>query len=277
MTIESYSDTECLKQGDCFGADDFISQSINESLFIAQKDNIKDTNQQPHFFNPTSLSNSEVEYTLTFDCFLNDISLDQIGQFSCSANAKYGTSFICGAKFLASNRNETYSDSAIILKLDNKNSITKFNSFCDNLEYFNSFSLFLSISSIKYWGEYSWIPLFNIENNKSNINPLLIKAEKNMFVSTTNIIYNNPCLLAMPNLTSSASFAACFSVIWLLDNISLATENLSLSTNSLMTLSKALLNLFSSCSGTSTFITTSAISSSPYYFNENSYLNLTEF
>src|SRR3989338_3566155 len=112
MTIESYSDTECITQEDCFSADDFISQSINEGLFIAQKNNIKDTNQQTHFFSPTSFNSSEVEYTLTFDCFLNDISLDQIGRFSCSANAKYGTSFICGAKFLASNRNETYSDSA---------------------------------------------------------------------------------------------------------------------------------------------------------------------
>lgn len=230
--------------------------------------------EQNHNFNLISFSNSEVVYTLTFDCFLKDFSSDQIEQFKCKANAKYGTSFMCGARFLASDRNEEYSDSITILKLDNKNSITKSNSFCGNLEYFNSFSLFLPISSIKYWGEYSWIiPFFDIENSKSNINPLLIKAEKNIFVSTTNIIYNSPCLLAMPNLTSSASFAACSSVNWLLDNISLATENLSLSTNSLTTLSKALLNLFSSCFGTSTLTTTSTILSSPMSYYNMNYLN----
>jgi len=91
MNSNNNSDTEYLTQADCFSADDFISQSINEGLFIIEKNNIE---EQTHFFNPTSLSSSEVEYTLTFDCFLNDFSSDHIGQFKCNANAKYRTSFM---------------------------------------------------------------------------------------------------------------------------------------------------------------------------------------
>ena len=92
MTFRLDSDIECITQGDCFSADGFISQRINEGLVIAQRSNIKDTNQQPHFFNPTSLSNSEVEYTFTFDCFLSTLSSDQMGQFSFNASAKYSAS-----------------------------------------------------------------------------------------------------------------------------------------------------------------------------------------
>jgi len=42
---------------------------------------------------------SEVENTLTFGCFLNAFSLDQIGKSNLNANAKYSRSFGCGASF----------------------------------------------------------------------------------------------------------------------------------------------------------------------------------
>ena len=41
---------------------------------------------------------SEVENTLTFDCFLNAFSLDQIAALNERAKAKYCTSLACGAK-----------------------------------------------------------------------------------------------------------------------------------------------------------------------------------
>ncbi len=42
---------------------------------------------------------SEVENTSTTDCFLNAFSPDQIGKSNLNANAKYSTSFGCGASF----------------------------------------------------------------------------------------------------------------------------------------------------------------------------------
>jgi hypothetical protein len=45
---------------------------------------------------------SRVENTLTTDCFLNAFSCAHIGQSSFNANAKYSTSFKCGANSLAS-------------------------------------------------------------------------------------------------------------------------------------------------------------------------------
>src|SRR3989338_644406 len=98
MTIEPNSDTECLKQEDCFSADDFISQSINEGLFIAQRNSLGDRDQkitENHTF-PNSSTSSEVEYTLTFDCSLNDFSSDHTPQPNFNAKAKYSMSFECG-------------------------------------------------------------------------------------------------------------------------------------------------------------------------------------
>src|SRR3989338_5857619 len=78
MTFENNSDTECITQADCFSADDFISQSINEGLFIAQRNNLGDRDQEiteNHTF-PNSSTSSEVEYTLTFSCFYATNEID---------------------------------------------------------------------------------------------------------------------------------------------------------------------------------------------------------
>lgn len=202
---------------------------------------------------------SSVEKILTLDCFLNAFSSDQIAHFNFSASAKYEISFACGAKSLAPERKDSYSDLEIIFILFNRNSVTKSSSEAFNLENFSNLSLLLLTSSNKYCGERNSNPLSDNKPNKSKVKLLLINAENKTFASTIKIIYNNPCLLAMPNLTSSASFFACFSVNSLLETISLATENFSLSTSSLTTLSRALLNLISKLCGTSNLTITSAI------------------
>ncbi len=55
---------------------------------------------------------SEVENTLTLDCFLNDFSSDQIGALEERAKAKYGSSLWtpmpCGDIFTASDRESSY-------------------------------------------------------------------------------------------------------------------------------------------------------------------------
>src|SRR3989338_9116943 len=79
MTFEPDSDIEHMPHTDYPNGSNIIDQSINEGLFIAQKDNIKDTNQQTHFSSPTSFNSSEVEYTLTFDCLFNLFSSDHNG------------------------------------------------------------------------------------------------------------------------------------------------------------------------------------------------------
>ena len=82
MNRELNSDTECIMQGDCFSADDFISQSVNEGLFIAEKEHIENTKEQSYFSSFNSFTSSEVEYTFTFDCFFKCGSFDQMVQFS---------------------------------------------------------------------------------------------------------------------------------------------------------------------------------------------------
>ena len=51
---------------------------------------------------PRSFNSSGVENTWIRDWYLNAFSLDQIGQLKASANAKYCTSFSCGANGEAS-------------------------------------------------------------------------------------------------------------------------------------------------------------------------------
>ncbi len=234
------------------------------------------TNEQESSYclNPSSLNSSEVEYTLTLSCFLNAFSSDHIAQFNDNARAKYAASLICGAKSLASERKDSYSDFEIIFILPNKSSATKSSSEGINLEYSNNLFLLVSISSNKYCGECKSNPPPDKDSNKSKVKLLLINAENKTFASTIKIIYNNPCLLAMPDLTSSASFSACFSVNSLLESISLATENFNFSTNSLTTLSSALPNLLSKLCGTSNLTITSAILTSQYNHKQNYYLNL---
>lgn len=58
-----------------------------------ETETIKQENELGYCFNPSSLSSSEVEYTFTFDCFLNDFSSDQIAQSKDNAKAKYSISF----------------------------------------------------------------------------------------------------------------------------------------------------------------------------------------
>ena len=64
---------------------------------------------EKRYFNPSSFSISGVENTLTFCCFLNVVSSDQIAQFRDNAKAKYSISFEFGARAIALEKNLLYS------------------------------------------------------------------------------------------------------------------------------------------------------------------------
>src|SRR3989338_938522 len=198
MTFENNSDTECLKQGDYSSGDDFISQSINESLYIAEKEYTEITKQQPHFSNFNSFSSSEVEYTFAFDCRFKCGSFDQIGSVSFKARARKSASFgYRGINERASGKNCLYSSNGI-------NSTNIARSVLNSLNFSSDMPVFLRISS-----EYLLISSnanSGAKNSKSwsTNNPLVNEFfQKNVnrtLVSTTNFIYTSPFFFNSSNL-----------------------------------------------------------------------------
>src|SRR3989338_967308 len=280
MNSNNNSDTEYLTQADCFSADDFISQSINEGLFIIEKNNIE---EQTHFFNPTSLSSSEVEYTLTFDCFLNDFSSDHIGQFKCNANAKYRTSFMCGANSFDWVINWLYCNFSIDSINFSRREKNIINSNSPILEYFFIFSLSFSNSSKAKSGDTNLYPSFEQFFITFLLDDSGLKKENKIFASITKNIYINPCLFATLSFSSSPSFNANLSVISLFFSTlsaylnSNASVDFSLNAFDTISFNSSLPITFTSISnslGISTF--NSAILYSPYYLNKTIYLNLAE-
>jgi 6-phosphogluconolactonase (cycloisomerase 2 family) len=197
--------------------------------------------------------NSSVETTLIRDCCLNRFSLDHIIQSRDKASAKYGTSSGCPnnnscAFFMELMYLRSGTTSILLNKMPSRNSISAYS----NPEKRVNLSIRSLISSSMYAGEYNLNPFLDNSLIKSNVQPFFINAANNMLASTTNFIYVNPCLLAMPFFTSSANVSACFFDSLLLERTSRATENSTSSMNSLIILSNATSNLLSSLGGTST-------------------------
>ena len=184
----------------------------------------------PSNYKPSSLINSEVENTLTLSCFLSNLSLDQIAQPNFNANAKYCVSSWSGAINPASFLKSLYSNTGT--NSTKNGSIDLYNSKIPILILaFNiSSSKCLFNSSNAYLGEY---------NSKSDlvnnflVNESFLKKENNIFISTTNNIYdtsfkNLSCidfLASLPNLMQSSSVSSEFSRILsnFLSNASLLT------------------------------------------------------
>ncbi len=78
----------------------------------------------------SNLISSEVEYTLTIDCFFNALSSDQIGQLSFNANAKYSMSSESGEILQASLKNSLMSSLS-----NNKSSVTFFAIIAENSSF----------------------------------------------------------------------------------------------------------------------------------------------
>jgi len=69
---------------------------------------------EQNYFNPSSFSNSEVEYTLTFDCCFKCGSFDHIDNESFNANARKSISLLyIGINENASGKNSLYSSNGI--------------------------------------------------------------------------------------------------------------------------------------------------------------------
>src|SRR3989344_4603767 len=279
MISEHNSYTECITHTGNFYSGSIIQQCINEGLFITSKDNEETMPKRNHAFSPTALNNSEVEYTRTLDCFLCSFSLDHKGMFSFNASAKYGESLGCSGKIsFASAKKESYSGFGTDFTDLNNVLIRNLNSKTLSFENFNNFSSLFFISSKANCGENNLTPILGNRQTSLKLSDLLISEANMMLASTTkeSSIYTTPCLLATASLTSSASSLACFSVNLLFNNILLANENSTSCMNLFNTSFTADLNSDSSLSGTSTFITSSAILYSPNSYKENVYLNVAE-
>src|SRR3989338_5437324 len=270
MTTEPYSDTECITQGDYFSGNDFISQSINEGLFIAQKNSLGDRDQkiiENHTF-PNSSINSEVEYTLTFDCLFKCGSFDQIDSLSFNARARKSVSlWYIGINERASGKNCLYSSKGINSTNIARSLLNSLNFSRDMLVFPMISSEYLLISSSANSGEKnskSW------STNKPLVNECFQKNVNRILVSTTNFIYITPFLFNSSNLPfldalcsltdqSVISFSSSNCFTSLLTKIDMFTPD-------------SFISLFSS-SGISTF--NSAILHQPNYY-EIVYLNLME-
>ena len=107
---------------------------------------------------------SEVENTLTLDCFLNAFSLDQIGKSEINANAKYSTSFGCEASFNPSDNLPAYS------RRENSKSCTtpSVMNAAKTLLASNLFNFFLQFS--RYFNHHSAISSSNNNVGNAHIN-----------------------------------------------------------------------------------------------------------
>ncbi len=131
---------------------------------------------------------SDVLNTLTTDCDLNALSLDQIGQPSFNDNAKKSVSSGSGEISFASDRNSLYPSSGADLTKTSISPNTTSNSFLDKFDF--SFKQNDGVYKSKIL--------------KSDINFLvpefLLKNENNTFVSATSFIHTSPAFLSLLNL-----------------------------------------------------------------------------
>ena len=256
MTFRHNSDIEFLKQEDCFSGDDFISRSINKGLYITEKEYIESIKEQYYFSVPTSFINSEVEYTLTFDCRFKCGSFDQIGSISFNDRARKSASFgYIGINESASGKNCLYSSNGMNSTNIARSILNSLNFSIDMPVFLRISSEYLLISSNANSGaknSKSW------STNKPLVNEFFQKNVNRILVSTTNFIYtipfffnssNLPLLEALCNFTDQSviSFSSSNCFTSLLTKMDMSTPD-------------SFISLFSS-SGISTF--NSAILSSP--------------
>src|SRR3989338_2155899 len=151
------------------------------------------------YYNASSLNKSEVEYTFTVDCFLNDFSSDHSGHFRYKARAKYGISFECLAKPVASLTNEEYSDAGTKFTNSKRISFVLEKSAPEG-NFLLSEGSFRSNSSFIQAGACNTI----FSDNKIFLEKEFRKKPAiKGFASTTIIIYFSPCLFAMPSFIFS--------------------------------------------------------------------------
>ena len=126
---------------------------------------------------------SEVENTLTMDCFLNAFSLDQIGKSNFNANAKYSTSFGCGASFNPSDNFTVYSGRENTLNSGSSSFIA--NSISSN--FFLAFSAISPLCFSTSSNNFSGPTGLNLpENSKSCTTPSAMNAAKTLLASNLN-------------------------------------------------------------------------------------------
>ncbi len=145
---------------------------------------------------PNLSTRSLVLYTSTSDCFMNFFSPDQIGQFNLSANAKYGTSLLCGEiSFALENFSEKDFAEMRSIRIFS-NSMNKLNSVSENPESILNLCTFFSLSS----SSNNLAGAYNFTLSENNISsffvciplPLAIIAENSSLASGINSIILTP-------------------------------------------------------------------------------------
>ena len=271
-----------------FDGGDYVNCFDDTTEVLTRRELIEKENYElvSDYFNLINDNASDGDKTLTPVCFLSPLSPESMGQPSFNAKAKYGESLKCGANFFALGKNCKNSSAGINVSSSIRNWYASSNSCSDNLVSLNIFALCFLTSSSKNSGAKS-PNLFEIEFNTNTEKemPLFIKEEITTLASTTNLsgmlylLENNlSYFLAKDSLTSFANSAACSSVNFDFETISLNLTSLeSLSFNiSLINIDNSslgiTLNSDSSSQGIST--TNFGILTTCNNANENTYLNV---
>src|SRR3989344_8595506 len=133
----------------------------------------------------TNLNRSDVEYTTTFDCFLNAFSSDHRGEFNSNPSAKYGLSFSCGDNFEASLSKCSQDDfgNCSITFSNNENKYANVTSLIR--ENFMMRCLSESNSLNANEGVKSFTSLMNNNSISLRLSDLCLKKENSMLASTT--------------------------------------------------------------------------------------------
>ncbi|MEK6984155.1 MAG: LamG-like jellyroll fold domain-containing protein, partial [Nanoarchaeota archaeon] len=230
----------------------------------------------PH--NPSSLTKSEVEYTLIRDWFFSSLSSDQIAQLYLNAAAKYCISSGSGHIASASSKNGARSKLGITSILSS-NTVKNLTKSSDDLCVFDDISSLWSLNSEKT--NSGVIKSTLSDTNISAVLPSLIAAENSSVASTTNSIHisslyflETALLTSLPNFSISCSVSSLSDAKYFKNANSLAFFDIaSLATLDQSTpLNSSIICLISSGTDTDTF----AILSSPSKERENEYLNVVE-
>ena len=237
----------------------------------------KEIKQKSDYFFRNISTNLGVKYISISSCFLKSFSLVQIPQPKCNANAKYGTSFLCGANFSAldcTSSGNLYigNITTLLLRIPNS-SIT---SDSETPQILAITPRFLLNSSIKY-GKATNLNLSSKNNSFVLLLPII--AANKTVASTTNSIYLPRNLFATASEILSVNSLAVLSEILILDEIPLSRFNFSaLSINALLAISdQSNLNSFIDSSNSSGIdIVKVPILTSPDENNKEVYLNLSD-
>jgi len=236
--VELYSEEECEKYaGDVWNKDydkfngEFCTRwvSVNElkdgdEIAVQRFDDMR-KDKEGNEFSANYPNNSIIslfDNISTLNCSLNAGSFDHIGQFNFNASAKNATSLSCISCLACCSNSLNEFFGTNLINLDTSDNF-ELNCSELNSEYFNTSDLLFFNSSIAYSGE-SNCKFNDLDLEMISLMGLGLKNDTNIFVSTTNFIYQPsalylfhiPSLILSPilraSLLDSSSDSNCLNI-----------------------------------------------------------------